>query len=161
VAQVLQAILKAHTRIIYGDGADIFYEDICPDIAIASYKGPRVQFDDLSCEDELGRGGFATVRKGKFKGSPVAVKVIRVEENATRHEVDTIFSQFRREIVAQSTFSHPNIVAVKAVSMEPLAVALELCSFGELYKYFRNPSSKYSWAFALKVLTFYCYYENS
>ena len=37
------------------------------------------------------------------------------------------------------------------MAMDPFAVALELCAVGELYKYFRNPTSPYSWAFALKV----------
>lgn len=61
---------------------------------------------------------------------------------------------FRREILAQSVFSHPNIVAVRAICMNPVAMALEFCRHGELFKLLHAPDQRYGWRFLLKVLAF-------
>jgi eukaryotic-like serine/threonine-protein kinase len=61
-------------------------------------------------EDELGRGGMATVFRGTdtVLGRPVAVKVL-----ASQYASDADFvSRFRREAQAAARLNHPNLVSV-------------------------------------------------
>ena len=54
-------------------------------------------------ENVLGRGGFATVYKGKFNGRDVAVKRVLVEDINKNND---------RELVALQNLVHPNIVVL-------------------------------------------------
>lgn len=58
---------------------------------------------------------------------------------------------FRREILAQSSFSHPNIVPILAICLNPLSAAMEYCALGDLNRYLLKPSSPYSWKLAIKI----------
>lgn len=74
--------------------------------------------------------------EGSYKGAALAVKLLKVPNDATKRMVRSnsilqslvmksyslsqlmkLRVDFRREILAQSFFTHPNIVAVKAICM--------------------------------------------
>lgn len=58
---------------------------------------------------------------------------------------------FRREILAQSSLSHPNIASIKAICIEPISFAVEFCGQGELYKLLHSQELRYGWKFLLKI----------
>lgn len=58
---------------------------------------------------------------------------------------------FRNEAMLQARFLHKNIVSIHAVSLAPLALALDLCSGGELRDFLSNKEVKYSWSLLLKI----------
>ncbi|KAF9785122.1 kinase-like domain-containing protein [Thelephora terrestris] len=60
----------------------------------------------------LASGGFADVRRGRYKGHFVAVKTLRV---AMVDDVSKIRRRFCREVVLWSTLSHPNVLKLEGV----------------------------------------------
>lgn len=57
----------------------------------------------LSFEEVIGRGGFATVYRGRWKGAYVAIKLI--EHSLT----SGLAEQVKREAALSTTVSHPNV----------------------------------------------------
>ncbi|GIL86023.1 hypothetical protein Vretifemale_14300, partial [Volvox reticuliferus] len=65
----------------------------------------------------LGSGGFGVVYKGEWRGLPVAIKVVLLQDgdSATRRE------RLVREVALSATLSHPNIVPTYHYTIQPVA----------------------------------------
>ncbi|KAF9643108.1 kinase-like protein [Thelephora ganbajun] len=69
--------------------------------------------ENIEVEEEIrASGGFADVRSGRFKGSPIAVKTLRV---AVWDDSLKIRKQFCKEVVLWSALSHPNVLKLAGV----------------------------------------------
>lgn len=82
----------------------------------------------------LGAGGTARVYKGKFKGQPVAIKLIYCMELTP-----DIVSNFYEEAIVMSRMKHENVVEFVGVSVAPpaLCLVMELCE-GNLYDFIHS-----------------------
>ena len=95
---------------------------------LLSAQGPKsenIEFWQVSREEvtldhdqELGRGGWGVVVRGKFRGKEVAVKCIH-QENLT-YQRGTILERFRREILMMAKLRHPNLVLFMAAVLDDL-----------------------------------------
>ncbi|GIL61724.1 hypothetical protein Vafri_16123 [Volvox africanus] len=65
----------------------------------------------------LGSGGFGVVYKGEWRGLPVAIKVVLLQDgdSALRRE------RLVREVALSATLSHPNIVPTYHYAIQPVA----------------------------------------
>lgn len=71
-----------------------------------------IQAKEITLEKELGRGAYATVYKGKWKGREVAVKVFSESSFQFRLE------DFLQEIAIMSIFRHPNLMKMYGAVVE-------------------------------------------
>lgn len=80
----------------------------------------------------LGKGSFATVRKGKHRasGERVAVKIISKRKLSEEDKV-----QLQNEIEIMKQIDHPNIVKLAAVAEDEkyMYIVMELLQGGELF----------------------------
>lgn len=86
--------------------------------------------NDLTLGKVLGSGASCTVYKGKYKKTPVAIKMMR----------DTFLGQslqkeFEREVTAMLRLRHPNLVLFMGACAEPqMIIVLEFCGGDTLFK---------------------------
>ncbi len=102
-----------------------------PGIPIGEYL---VQFTT-----QLGSGAFGTVYKATDKkGNPIAIKQINMEKN------DRIATNEYAAFAKLNSSSHENLVKVLGVLMVSgnIWVAMELCEYGDLNKYFKEHFSE-------------------
>lgn len=69
-----------------------------------------MKMEDLEIGEQISQGGFATVHKGMFRGTPVAIKKI-FDPRLT----DELLQEIHNEIVMQSILRHPNIALLMGV----------------------------------------------
>ncbi|XP_022104385.1 uncharacterized protein LOC110986652 [Acanthaster planci] len=86
------------------------------------YDGPVIKFDEIEVLEKIGHGGFGDVHFGKYKGTVVAVKKLRVQRVSQRR-----LRQFREEVEILCRLDHPHIVKfLGACVVTPnLAILLE------------------------------------
>jgi hypothetical protein len=76
-----------------------FLDTLAFDVAFSDIESIKVEWEDLEIDVEVGKGGFATVFRGCYKGEPVAVKKINLlADEAPTAEVLDKFNEFRREV---------------------------------------------------------------
>eukprot|EP01117_Protostelium_nocturnum_P016378 TRINITY_DN6479_c0_g1_i1.p1 TRINITY_DN6479_c0_g1~~TRINITY_DN6479_c0_g1_i1.p1 ORF type:complete len:774 (-),score=219.35 TRINITY_DN6479_c0_g1_i1:117-2438(-) len=86
--------------------------------------------------EEIGRGTFSTVYKGKFRETQVAVKKINMADLKRRGLGDSeSIETLEREVEMMSTLRHPNIVLFLFACMKPdyCYIVSEYCNRGSLY----------------------------
>ena len=107
---------------------------------------------DIDMEEELGLGGFATVRKGIWNGLLVAVKmmtsetsqqVIRLWFSFPLTELILVSQMLFREIQIWSTLSHDNVLPFYGASLATNApfIVSRYMKNGNLPKYLRQQPS--------------------
>lgn len=106
------------------------------DDTLTNFKIPLIDFMQLeSATSVLGRGGYATVWKALYCGSPVAVKELHGEQIS----VDQI-KLFFREAILSTKFVHPNILRFIGACVQPpeFLMIFEWCNRGDLGNYLRQ-----------------------
>ena len=83
----------------------------------------------LHLDQELGRGGWGVVVRGRFRGKAVAVKCIH-QENLT-YQRGMLLERFRREIRMMAKLRHPNLVLFMAAVLDnfndpPIMIVTEI-----------------------------------
>jgi len=79
----------------------------------------------------LGKGSAATVKLGTYLNENVAVKILTKTEKANysddsdSYSFSKVFAEFRREAFLMSNFVHPNLVGLRGICLEPLALVSE------------------------------------
>jgi serine/threonine protein kinase len=92
-------------------------------------------------ENGTGAGGTSRVFKGKYRGDPVAIKMLYCV-TLTPETVENFFQESR----LLSRLRHPNIVHMVGVCVMPPAICMvmELCK-GSLFENLRLPGLKLDW----------------
>ncbi|NXX31150.1 M3K11 kinase, partial [Nicator chloris] len=88
----------------------------------------RAAFGELRLEEVIGAGGFGRVYRGTWRGQVVAVKAARGDAGAAGA------ASLRREARLYARLRHPNVVALRAVCLEPphLCLVMEFAAGGPL-----------------------------
>lgn len=118
---------------------------ICSDAS--SSLSSRISFSELKLGAVIGGGGFGQVWRAKWKGTPVAVKVLTGAAQA--ENVSTaVLEEFIAEINMVSGMRHPNICLFMGACLDPpnRAIVTELCENGSLWDALRSPLSIYQMA---------------
>lgn len=129
---------------------------LVPDLKLVYLKGNLVKWEDLSIEKQIGRGGFALVYKGTYKGEVVAIKKLEVKEDDAESAEDSnyakAFAEFRKEAFIMTQISDPHCVVLKGVCLDPFALITEFVPNGDLYSIVNKPD-KFSidWHLRLKI----------
>eukprot|EP00456_Euglypha_rotunda_P010805 TRINITY_DN12777_c0_g1_i3.p1 TRINITY_DN12777_c0_g1~~TRINITY_DN12777_c0_g1_i3.p1 ORF type:complete len:764 (+),score=137.02 TRINITY_DN12777_c0_g1_i3:297-2294(+) len=99
----------------------------------------------------LGEGGAGKVYQAEWAGTQVAVKKLK-----------TLTVQSRRELIQEALFmqtiSHPNIVRLYGICVEPNneCIVMELCEAGSFYGYLTDYDQKITWQAGLRKLMYAC-----
>lgn len=108
----------------------------------------EVNYNELVIDPEpIGRGGYGTVYKGKWRGTTVAIKKMKVEGASDR------YNEFSQEFQTMMSVRHPNIVLfMGACTVSPnLSIILEYCGNGSLWDVLRNHSTPLPWYLRCKI----------
>jgi len=105
--------------------------------------------DDVQLGKILGSGASCTVYKGKYKRTPVAIKMMR----------DTFMGQslkkeFEREVTAMMRLRHPNLVMFMGACAEPqMIIVSEFCGGETLFKLLHEKKNiMLTWKQKLKMM---------
>jgi len=92
----------------------------------------------------IGGGGFGQVWRAKWKGTPVAVKVLTGSAQAETVP-KAVLEEFIAEINMVSGMRHPNICLFMGACLDPpnRAIVTELCDNGSLWDALRSPLTTY------------------
>lgn len=86
---------------------------------------------DLTFISELGSGSFGVVYKGKWRGIPVAIKQLKVENLS-----DSAMQEFHDEVTVMSKLDFPTIVRFYGVSLDNVpSLVMEYYPMGSLFDY--------------------------
>lgn len=89
----------------------------------------QIAAQELSFESTLGAGASCTVYMGKYRYSPVAIKVMRKDRVTSEME-----KEFEREVSAMIRLRHPNLVLFMGACAQPqLCIVSEFCAGGTLF----------------------------
>jgi len=113
----------------------------------SSSLSSRIAFSELKLEDVIGGGGFGQVWRAKWKGTPVAVKVLTGTAQAETVS-KAVLEEFIAEINMVSGMRHPNICLFIGACLDPpnRAIITELCDNGSLWDALRSPVATYQLA---------------
>lgn len=94
-------------------------------------NGLLIQKDDLVFHEQIGKGEFSEVFRADYKGSDVAVKIIKNKE---------LVNLFMDEALVMSKLNHSNLVHLKGVvdSVDCLCIVTEYMAKGSLVDYLRS-----------------------
>lgn len=106
----------------------------------SSSLSSKITFSELKLEDVIGGGGFGQVWKAKWKGTPVAVKVLTGTAQAEKIP-KAVLEEFIGEINMVSGMRHPNICLFMGACLDApnRAIVTELCENGSLWDALRLP----------------------
>ena len=106
----------------------------------SSSLSSKIKFSELKLEDVIGGGGFGQVWKAKWKGTPVAVKVLTGTAQAEKIP-KAVLEEFIGEINMVSGMRHPNICLFMGACLDApnRAIITELCENGSLWDALRLP----------------------
>uniref|UniRef100_A0A8C3XNU9 mitogen-activated protein kinase kinase kinase n=1 Tax=Chelydra serpentina TaxID=8475 RepID=A0A8C3XNU9_CHESE len=90
-----------------------------------------ISFQELLLDEIIGVGGFGKVYKGVWRGEEVAVKAARQDPD---EDIGTTTESVRQEARLFCMLHHPNIIALKAVCLQPpnLCLVMEYARGGPL-----------------------------
>lgn len=119
-------------------------ENLVPDLSMTYFEGKKIEFSEIELAEKIGEGGAAVVFRGKWNANHVAVKKLRIKAEdmiGMSLDEDTLskaFAEFRREVWIMSSLSHPCIVQLKGLVMDPLCVVTEFLAGGNLYEFIHD-----------------------
>eukprot|EP00026_Physarum_polycephalum_P000973 Phypoly_transcript_00974.p1 GENE.Phypoly_transcript_00974~~Phypoly_transcript_00974.p1 ORF type:complete len:1221 (+),score=192.00 Phypoly_transcript_00974:378-3665(+) len=123
----------------------------CPlDVKLDSLLSTRLSYDEVTTEGPaIGEGSYGTVYKGEWRGVPVAVKKLKVQENSY---TEGIVDELQREVDIMTTLRHPNIVNFIGASLVPghLFLVTEFLPLGNLGQYL-NPKNNIRAVLKVKI----------
>eukprot|EP01133_Synstelium_polycarpum_P008373 gene8373-9840_t len=102
--------------------------DLAFEVTVHSNQFSIIPFEDLKVGPQLGAGSFATVYRGLWTGSDVAIKRLNVEEDDTATEK---FREFRHEAQITGDLHHENILSLKGLGGQSIdTVVAKVSDFG-------------------------------
>jgi serine/threonine protein kinase len=130
---------------------------LVPDLKLVYLKGNLVKWEDLAIEKQIGRGGFAIVYKGLYKGEVVAIKKLEVKDDdpdasGEDSSYAKAFAEFRKEAFIMTQITDPHCVVLKGVCLDPFALITEFVPYGDLYSIVNKPDKfPMDWNLRLKI----------
>ncbi|XP_020233574.1 serine/threonine-protein kinase CTR1 isoform X3 [Cajanus cajan] len=96
-----------------------------------------IPWSELILKENIGTGSFGTVLRADWRGSDVAVKILKVQ--GFDHER---FEEFLKEVSLMKRLRHPNIVLLMGAVIQPpkLSIVTEYLSRGSLYELLHMPN---------------------
>jgi tRNA A-37 threonylcarbamoyl transferase component Bud32 len=96
----------------------------------------------VTFDDELGQGSFATVYKGRWQGSTVAIK--KLNDIMLVLNSKNALAEFKREAGIMNALKHPNIVQLFGICEEGKTayIVMEFMPGGSLFAFLRKPASE-------------------
>jgi serine/threonine protein kinase len=109
----------------------------------------KIVKEDLITEKVLAGGSSCTVYKGKYKYTPVAIKIMKGTFMGKSLE-----KEFEREVTAMITLRHPNLVLFMGASKSPqMIIVSEFCAGGSLFSLLHeNKNVMISWKQKLMII---------
>lgn len=99
----------------------------------SSTDGSVIPFDEMTIEDEIGRGAFGVVYSARWRGSKVAVK--KLLSDVSEKDLD----DFKSEAVTMTNLRpHVNVVQMLGICLEPLCIVTEFMEDGSLSSFLTN-----------------------
>jgi serine/threonine protein kinase len=94
-----------------------------------------IPYESLTLENELGRGGYAVVYKGKYEDQTVAIKQFQIQSSN-----DKLLKSFNREVAIMKRLSSPYIVKIRGSSSSHphYLIVMEYMAQGSLYDRLHN-----------------------
>jgi len=94
----------------------------------------NIKPDDLVMEEEVGRGAFGAVFRGKWRSTPVAIKQVITTNMSTKDMED-----FKAEVnLMKNLRPHANVILLLGVCPQPLSIVTEFMEKGSLYGYLQK-----------------------
>ena len=147
--QQVVGALTSNVRMVQCQGfksRQVLISSLAPDLALEDIGRNQVSADNVEMGEVLGKGGFATVYRGKWRGKEVAVKQVH-----TCHS-DEEFSEFQREAWIMAGLKSPYLVSLYSVCFEPPMLIMEYLPFGSLYQFLEERKGEaLSLNFRLKI----------
>lgn len=103
----------------------------------------RIPMDSLKIGKTIYTGDYGTIRKGLYKGNPVAIKCSRM--NGPRESMN---DKLIAEIEILSSLDHPNIVTLIGAawtSLNNLSIITELAEHQDLHSFLQSQGYRLSW----------------
>jgi len=116
-----------------------------PPVPVSPARPPAhdfvISYSSLVLGAQIGGGGFGSVYKADYHGTPVAVKLLH--NAAQSSQSDSIISEFRSEVAILSRLRHPNICLFMGADFTPpnRCIVTELATRGSLWDGLRTPLS--------------------
>lgn len=123
-------------------------EDISENNGLQEIAKTTLNFTD---KDELGRGSFATVYKGTWQGSTVAIKKLNQIMLALNSTL--AITEFKSEAGIMNRLRHPNVVQLFGLCQEnkEIHIVMEFMPGGSLFAFLRKDGSK-SWQVRIAII---------
>jgi len=143
-----EKLREASAAVDPGDDPRNSIQHIRKDLTISSDASSslssKITFSELKLGDVIGGGGFGQVWRARWKGTPVAVKVLTGSAQAELVP-KAVLEEFIAEINMLSGMRHPNVCLFMGACLEPpnRAIVTELCENGSLWDALRSPLSAY------------------
>ena len=101
----------------------------------------EIPYDELEMDDQIGQGGFSIIKKGRWRCTDVAIKII-VDPVIT----DDLIAEVRNEVQMLSILKHPRIVILMGISSKTtnLAIVFEYMDNGCLFDLLHTSSTAIS-----------------
>ncbi|KAK7279008.1 hypothetical protein RJT34_24049 [Clitoria ternatea] len=95
-----------------------------------------IPWSELVLKENIGTGSFGTVLRADWRGSDVAVKILKVQGFDRER-----FEEFLKEVSLMKRLRHPNIVLLMGAVIQPpkLSIVTEYLSRGSLYELLHTP----------------------
>jgi hypothetical protein len=116
---------------------------------------PESQINPIAPEEiekdpnQIGKGSYGVVYKAIYKGKPVALKELIIDELTDNEQT---FREFIQEIYWMYYSQHPNIIQLVGVIFFPPAVILPFCEYGSLHHLLHNNEYCLTWILRLRIL---------
>ncbi|KAK7355262.1 hypothetical protein VNO80_14513 [Phaseolus coccineus] len=96
-----------------------------------------IPWSELILKENIGTGSFGTVLRADWRGSDVAVKILKVQGFDPGR-----FKEFLKEVSLMKRLRHPNIVLLMGAVIQPpkLSIVTEYLSRGSLYEFLHMPN---------------------
>ncbi|KAH3745950.1 circularly permutated Ras protein 1 [Pelomyxa schiedti] len=116
-------------------------------LRITTCLSTQLDYTDLVFEDSIGQGSFAAVWKGRWRYTPVAIKLLK-NQNPT----EEAFAEFKREVKVLTQLRHTHIVNfIGAVTIpSKLCIVTEYMALGNLSSVLHK-NQDLAWVIKLKI----------
>ena len=108
----------------------------------------EIPYEELEMDDQIGQGGFSVIKKGKWRSTDVAIKII-VDPVIT----EELIAEVRNEVQMLSILRHPKIVMLMGISSQTtnLAIVFENLPKGCLFDILHTSTTPISMEQRLKM----------